>query len=74
MGCRELTRDQLIEELRGRVIRWERENRVPYPWRVDRTPHKVLIAELLLKRTTRKAMSREFPQVYREVPRPRLGL
>jgi len=60
MECRELTRDRLIEELRERVIKWEKENWVPYPWRVDRTPYKVLTAELLLKRTTRQAVAREF--------------
>jgi len=68
MECGELTRDKLIEELRRRVIRWEKENWVPYPWRVDRTPYKVLIAELLLKRTTRQAVSREFPKFIQKFP------
>jgi hypothetical protein len=39
------------------VIKWEKEHWVPYPWRVDRTPYKVLVAEVLLQRTTRKARS-----------------
>jgi len=68
MDCGELTRDKLIEELRRRVIKWEKENWVPYPWRVDRTPYKVLIAELLLKRTTRQAVSREFPKFIQRFP------
>lgn len=68
MECRELTRDQLIGELRKRVIKWEKENWMPYPWRVDRTPYKVLIAELLLKRTTRQAVAREFPKFIQRFP------
>lgn len=52
----------LIETIRKRVIEWEKRNWVPYPWRVERTPYKVLLAELLLKRTTRKAVAREFPK------------
>lgn len=66
--CRELTKDQLIEALRKRVVEWEKENWVPYPWRVDRTPYKVLIAELLLKRTTRQAVAREFPKFIKKFP------
>jgi len=68
MECGELTRDKLVEELRRRVIKWEKENWVPYPWRVNRTPYKVLIAELLLKRTTRQAVSKEFPKFIRRFP------
>jgi len=68
LACEGLTLDRLVEEVRDRVIRWERENWSPYPWRVDRTPYKVLIAELLLKRTTRQAVSREFPKFIERFP------
>ncbi|MEM0237888.1 MAG: hypothetical protein QXP97_07580 [Desulfurococcus sp.] len=67
-GCSDLTEGVLVEELRRRVAKWEREHWVPYPWRVDRTPYKVLIAELLLKRTTRQAVSREFPKFIQKFP------
>jgi len=50
------------------VIRWEKENWVPYPWRVVRTPYKVLIAEVSLKRTTRQAVAREFPKFIERFP------
>lgn len=68
MGCKGLTRDQLIKELVKRVIRWEKENWTPYPWRVNRTPYKVLIAELLLKRTSRQALVREFHKFIERFP------
>lgn len=59
---------QLVDDLRRRVITWERENWTPYPWRLDRTPYKVLIAEILLKRTTRQAVARVFPQFMTKFP------
>ncbi len=68
MACDNLSEELVIEEIRKRVISWERTNWVPYPWRTDRTPYKVLIAELLLKRTTRQAVSREFPKFIRRFP------
>jgi len=57
-----------ISEIQKKVIEWEKKNWVPYPWRVNRTPYKVLIAELLLKRTTRQAVSREFPKFIKRFP------
>ena len=68
MGFEHIDAERLVSEIRRRVISWERENWVPYPWRVDRTPYKVLIAELLLKRTTRQAVAREFPRFIQRFP------
>ena len=68
MGSNPISRDKVIDEIRRRVISWEREHWVAYPWRLDRTPYKVLIAELLLKRTTRQAVLREFPKFVQKFP------
>jgi len=57
-----------VGELRRRVIGWERENWAPYPWRTERTPYRVLVAELMLKRTTRRAVAREFPRFIERFP------
>jgi len=59
---------KLVKELRERVIEWEKEHWISYPWRVNRTPYRVLIAEILLKRTTRQAVSREFPKFITKFP------
>jgi len=67
-GYRDMTSERLVEEIRSRVIEWEKRNWVPYPWRVDRTPYKVLVAEFLLKRTTRQAVLREFPKFIEKFP------
>jgi len=68
MGSKPINIDKVVGEIRRRVVSWEKENCVLYPWRVDRTPYKVLIAELLLKRTTRQAVSREFPKFIQRYP------
>ncbi|MCE4624965.1 MAG: hypothetical protein F7C35_03775 [Desulfurococcales archaeon] len=68
MGCNNLSEDDVVKEIRERVIAWERSNWAPYPWRVNRTPYKVLIAELLLKRTTRQAVAREYPKFIERFP------
>lgn len=64
--------DQQIKALVGslvrRVIEWEIDNWVPYPWRINRTPYRVLIAEFLLKRTTRQAVAREYPRFIARFP------
>jgi len=57
-----------LEGLVDAVIKWEKEHWVPYPWRVDRTPYKVLVAEVLLQRTTRKAVSRVYDTFLSEFP------
>ena len=59
-SCQALSREELIEEIRRRIIEWEKRHWVPYPWRVKRSPYYILIAEVLLKRTTRQAVAREF--------------
>ncbi|RLE88022.1 MAG: hypothetical protein DRN04_17565 [Thermoprotei archaeon] len=63
-----LTVEEVVREVRRRVIEWEKEHWVPYPWRVDRTPYKVLVAEMLLKRTTRQAVAREYPKFISKFP------
>ncbi len=41
---------------------------MPYPWRVDKTPYKVLIAEVLLKRATRQSVAGEFHKFIQRFP------
>lgn len=62
------TPEELVIEFRRRLIEWGRKNYVDWPWRRDRTPYKVLIAELLLKRTTRQAAAREYPKFLAKFP------
>lgn len=66
MGCP--TPEELVKEFQKRLIEWGRKNYVNWPWRRDRTPYRVLIAELLLKRTTRQAAAREYPKFLAKFP------
>ena len=66
MEC--LTPKELIEEFRKRILEWGKDNYVDWPWRQDRTPYKVLIAELLLKRTTRYSVVKEYPNFIKRFP------
>lgn len=40
---------------RGAILKWASMNLREFPWRRDRTPYKVLVAEIILRRTTSKA-------------------
>ncbi|WP_167890289.1 A/G-specific adenine glycosylase [Thermococcus sp. 18S1] len=62
------TPEELVTEFRKRLIEWGRANYEEWPWRKDRTPYKVLIAELLLKRTTRQAVGREYNKFIEKFP------
>ena len=43
-----------------RVFEWSHQNFGDFPWRINRTPYEILIAELLLKRTTAKSAARVY--------------
>ena len=43
-----------------RVLQWGSQNFSEFPWRFNRSPYEVLIAELLLKRTTATAAARVY--------------
>jgi A/G-specific adenine glycosylase len=50
------------------LISWSNQFRRNFSWREERTPYKVLIAEILLKRTTSKAAARIFDQFIEKYP------
>ncbi len=42
---------RIAEEFRQNLLNWGRNNLINYPWRKNRTPYRVLVAEILLHRT-----------------------
>lgn len=50
------------------VLEWARRNLRDFPWRKDRTPYKVLVAEVILRRTTSKAASRVYGEFLKNWP------
>ena len=53
-----------------RVLKWSDGNYSDFPWRRRRTPYEVLVAELLLKRTTATAAARVYECFLRRFPTP----
>lgn len=54
------------------VINWSRVHLRNFPWRVNRTPYKILIAEILLRRTTSSAVNRIYSSFINDYPNVRL--
>ena len=59
---------KIKEEWSQKVIEWEKENGRDFYWRKNRTPYKVLVAEILLKRTTSRAASRLYQTFLERYP------
>lgn len=52
----------------NRIISWARDNLREFPWRRDRTPFRVLVAEFLLKRTTATAAEKVYKDFISRYP------
>lgn len=68
MGCEQYDKKSLVRELQERVIKWAKTNWSPYPWRMSRDPYTILIAEFMLKRTTRQAVEKEYNKIINKFP------
>jgi len=56
------------DRIRQAVLRWGSKNVRDFPWRRDRTPYRVLVAEIILRRTTAKAACRVYEAFIRRYP------
>lgn len=60
---------QLIPWFRGSLLQWYQRNGRSFPWReVDRTEYEVLVAEILLQRTTAAQVSRVYHLFLEQFP------
>ncbi|MEM2615108.1 MAG: hypothetical protein QXO15_12935 [Nitrososphaerota archaeon] len=50
------------------ILKWGREHARAFPWRENRDPYKVLVAEVILRRTTAKAANRIYEEFLRRYP------
>lgn len=71
----DLDKTRLLEEARRRrgrfrraILSWAQENLRDFPWRRDRTPYRVLVAEVILRRTTSTAALRIYEEFLRRWP------
>ena len=53
-----------------RVLKWAEKNFSDFPWRRHRSPYEVLVAEVLLKRTTATAAARVYEDFLSRFPSP----
>jgi len=66
---------RLLEEVRKRrkkfqklVLQWAMANLRSFPWREERTPYRILVAEVILRRTTSTAASRIYKKFLEKWP------
>jgi A/G-specific adenine glycosylase len=52
------------------LLKWGEKNKRSFPWRKDRTPYKVLLAEILLQRTPANRVAKFFPKLIERFPSP----
>lgn len=52
------------------ILKWGEKNKRSFPWRKNRTPYKVLLAEILLQRTPANRVSAFFPGFVKRFPKP----
>jgi len=57
-----------IRLFRSKVIRWFNKNKRDYPWRETRDPFKVLIAEMMLRRTKADQVKGVYDRLFTEYP------
>ncbi len=58
----------LLTKIRTTVIRWFNAYGRPFPWRQTSDPYQILVAEIMLRRTTAAAVSRIYPEFMRVYP------
>jgi A/G-specific adenine glycosylase len=51
------------------LIFWHRTNNASFPWREEKDPYKILVSEILLRKTTRKQVKEIFPCFFQKYPR-----
>ena len=59
---------QQRKTIRRLVLDWAKDNLREFPWRRNRDPYKILVAEMLLKRTTATAVSRIYEKIIGKYP------
>ena len=60
-----INRCKNIQEI---ILHWASDNLSDFPWRKNRTPYKVIVAEFLLKRTTATAVERVYEDFIEKYP------
>ncbi len=65
---KEIPDRRVISFFRGKILRWFDKNKRNYPWRETRDPFKVLIAEMMLRRTKADQVKEVYERLFTEYP------
>jgi A/G-specific adenine glycosylase len=57
-----------MDNFANKVLEWGKANFRPFPWRFDRTPYKVFVAEFLLQKTDSEKVNYIFERILRKYP------
>lgn len=55
-------------QFRRKILSWYNINREYFPWRKTRDPYRVLVTEMLLRKTTRKQVNSIYPEFFTRFP------
>jgi A/G-specific adenine glycosylase len=67
-GLAAVADDKAIAFLRKKIVNWARRHGRAYPWRSTHDPFKVLMAEMMLRRTKGDQVKPVYEQLFREFP------
>lgn len=59
------------KEFSKRLLRWSFSNRSSYPWRRTKDPYKILVTEMLLRKTSRKQVKELYDRFFHAYPDPK---
>src|SRR2546428_11185109 len=66
----DIARSDIAEKLEfSRILlAWHMQNRVSFPWRETNDPYKIVITELLLRKTSRSQVSKVYSKFFKKFP------
>ena len=59
------------QEFSKKLLEWWKENKQDFPWRNTKNPYKILVAEMLLRKTTAKQVNKLFEKFLLAYPTPK---
>ena len=57
-----------MSQIRNKIIKWYKSDGRRFPWRETSNPYEIVIAEMMLRRTTAAAVTRVYPKFIKKYP------
>jgi A/G-specific adenine glycosylase len=65
---KDIPSEESIRQFRNKIIRWFDRNKRKYPWRDTKDPFRILVAEIMLRRTKADQVKSVYEQLFKEYP------